>query len=203
MDLSFPENFSVNCAIDKNFYCGEPIKLTYPTIDMLAERVSNLGVGCKLWKKDLQRFFRQLPLCPRDYSLIGFCWKQLLFFDRSVPMGLTSMAYAVQRSTNCISYIHKAAGYWCLNYLDDFGSAELEENAWKSYNYLGLVLEQIGIKEAKSKAVAPTMRMEFLGNMVDYIKMTIEVSEDHLLELDLLLKKWTTKPSTRKKNFSL
>ena len=37
MDLSFPMGASVNDGIDKDWYCGTPIKLTYPTIDVLAE----------------------------------------------------------------------------------------------------------------------------------------------------------------------
>ena len=94
LDLSFPIGHSVNDGIDKNFYCGEQICLTYPTIDTLAERVATLGVGCLMWCKDLQRFFRQLPLCPWDYSLIGYRWNNMITFDKSVPMGLRSMAYA-------------------------------------------------------------------------------------------------------------
>ena len=72
LDLSFPLGSSVNDGINKDSYCGEPIKLTYPTIDTLAKRISEIGLSCRLWKKDMIRAFRQIPLCPREYSLIGY-----------------------------------------------------------------------------------------------------------------------------------
>ena len=65
MDLSFPQGRSVNYGIDKNYYCGEEVLLTYSTIDTLAKGINELGTGCRVWKKDLLRYFRQIPLCPR------------------------------------------------------------------------------------------------------------------------------------------
>ena len=64
LDLSFPEGRSVNSGINKDLYCGEPIKLVYPTIDTLCRRVAELGEKCLLWKRDLQRFFSTTPPMP-------------------------------------------------------------------------------------------------------------------------------------------
>ena len=44
LDLSFPKGRSVNDGIPKNHYCRQEIKLTYPTIDTLAQRIMQLGV---------------------------------------------------------------------------------------------------------------------------------------------------------------
>ena len=67
LDLSFPQGFSVNDGIDKDWYCGERVKLTYPTIDMLTKRVFQLGCSCRMWKRDPARAFRLLPLCPANF----------------------------------------------------------------------------------------------------------------------------------------
>ena len=69
MDLSFPIGASVNNGINKNIYCGREIDLAYPTIDTLA-RNENYPWQERLpiWKKDLLRTFRQVFLCPREYS---------------------------------------------------------------------------------------------------------------------------------------
>ena len=67
MDLSFPMGRSVNDGIDKNTYNGEQIRLTYPSIDTLAQRIAQLGPGCLIWKKDLLCYFRQVPVCLRDF----------------------------------------------------------------------------------------------------------------------------------------
>ena len=189
MDLSFPERHSVNDGINKEMYCGRKMDLTYLTIDMLAERISSLGTGCLLWKKDLLRYFRQILLCPHDFSLIGFRWRNKLYFDKMVPMGLRSAAYIAQRLTNSIVHIHRRMEYWSINYLDDFGSAEKEQDAWNSYMAMDRILRTIRVDEATEKSVEPTTRMDFLGNTVDTIKMTIEVSQDRQEELMDLLEK--------------
>ena len=121
LDLSFPQGFSVNDGIDKDWYCGERVKLTYPTIDMLTKRVFQLGCSCKMWKRDLARAFRLLPLCPANFSLIGYRWRGYLYFDKVMPMGLCSAAFVCQSVTNTITFIHEKMGHWSVNYLDDFG----------------------------------------------------------------------------------
>ena len=57
------------------------------------------------------------------------------------------------------------------------GSTELRSEAWDSFNLMTKIMRMFGIKEADEKAVTPTTRLEFLGNTVDTVKMTIEVSE--------------------------
>ena len=102
-------------------------------------------------------------------------------------MGLTSAAYVAQRTTCAITHIHRSMGFWSINYLDDFGSAEYPEVAWNSYTTMGEILKSINIAEAEEKAVPPSTRMEFLGNTVDSAKMTIEVSPHRQEELMSLL----------------
>lgn len=75
LDLSYPHGHSVNSGIDKEFYADMPIKLAYPTVNMLARRIVQLGVGYLLYKRDLSFTIRQLPLDTMDYCLIGMRWK--------------------------------------------------------------------------------------------------------------------------------
>ena len=201
MDLSFPLGHSVNDGISKFHYCGQEICLTYPTIDTLARRIVELGgqEEVRIWKKDMVRAFRQIPLCPMDYSLIGFRWRNLLFFDKVVPMGLRLAAYICQRVTSAIVNAHRQLGYWSINYLDDFGGAEKYQDAWASYNLFWKILNAIGVQEAEEKSVPPTTHMEFLGNTVDTVKQTLEVSEDRKDELMYILNEWTSKEWFTKK----
>lgn len=92
-----------------------------------------------------------------------------------MPMGLRSAAFVCQRVTNAI---HRQMGYWSINYLDDFGSAEPEQLAQKSYDAMKHLLFALGAPEAKEKLVKPCTRMEFLGNTVDTVKQTLEVSSN-------------------------
>ena len=97
LDLSFPFGNSVNDGIDKDYYCGQKVKLVYPSVDTLAERIVQLkqkhNGTVLLYKRDLSRYFRQVPLCPMDYSLIGMRWRNFLFFDKFMPMGLRSACF--------------------------------------------------------------------------------------------------------------
>ena len=201
LDLSFLQGASVNDGISKDVYCGQEINLTYPTIDTLAKRIFDLSKLGEvwMWKKDLLRAFRQINLCPMDFSLIGYRWRNLLYFDEVVPMGLRSAAYICQRLTNAVRYMHNQCGYWSLNYLDDFGSAELKHRVLDSYNLMAKIFKMLGIQEAEEKSVEPTTRMEFLGNMVDTKKFTLEVSPDRKKELFELIQKFKNKEELTKK----
>ena len=81
LDLSWPAGSSVNDGISKDFFLGEPVELTYPTVDDIADRIVQLGPGCLLFKRDLKRAYRQLPVDPFDYPLLGYSWRDKLFFD--------------------------------------------------------------------------------------------------------------------------
>ena len=161
--------------IRKFTYCGQEIRLTCPTIDTLAERIMSLG-PCSMYKRDLAQYFQQVPICPLDYSLIGMRWKGMLYFDKMMPMGLHSAAYVCQHITNAIVFVHREMGFWSINYLDDFGSAEKDEVIWASYHALGKLLEQLGVKESIEKAVPPCTKMEFLSTLVDSKNMVLSVA---------------------------
>ena len=66
--MSFPKGNSINDGIKKDQYLDENICLKYPTVYNLVEIVRNKGHGCMLFKRDLRRFYRQIPVCPKDYS---------------------------------------------------------------------------------------------------------------------------------------
>ena len=72
MNLSYSFGFSANDGITKNMYMGFQAALTYPSVDALAKRIFTIGNDCYMFKTDIERVFRQLPLDPADYPMIGF-----------------------------------------------------------------------------------------------------------------------------------
>ncbi len=48
---------------------------------------------------------------------------------RVLPMGLRSAAPICQQLTNAVTYIYNKQGWSVVNYLDDFGGAEVWEKA--------------------------------------------------------------------------
>ena len=95
LDLSFPIGKSVNDGIPKDSYLGFTAKLTFPKTDDFAFRIFQLGPGCYMFKIDLSRYFRQIPLDPGDYSLIGYVINGKIYFDKVLPMGMRSAPYIV------------------------------------------------------------------------------------------------------------
>ena len=72
MDLNFPPGSSVNDCIPQDTYLGERFKLRLPGIDWLVEFILEKGRNCLVFKKDLYRAYRQFPINPKDYNLLGF-----------------------------------------------------------------------------------------------------------------------------------
>ena len=90
-----------------------------------------------MFKRDLSRAYRQIPVDPKDYNLLGYRWKDLLFFDMALPFGLRTAALACQRTTNAVTYIYGKREYKCVNYLDDFGGADIPEKAPDAFQHWG------------------------------------------------------------------
>ena len=173
LDLSFPIGQAVNDGIPADSYMGFPIKLSFPKTDHFAFRIFQLGPRCLMFKVNLSRYFRQIPLDPGDYSLIGYVIDGEIYFDKVLPMGMRSAPYIAQRLTNEITYIIQQLEYFLLNYVDDFVGAELAQKAWAAYAALTQPLLSLGVETAKEKIVPPTTRLEFLGITLKEIKQEL------------------------------
>ena len=180
LDLSFPVGHSVNDGILKDNYLGFEAKLTFPKVDELAVRVFSLGKGCYMFKIDLSRYFRQIPLDPGDYPMIGYIIEDDIYFDKVLPMGMRSAPYIAQRISNAIAHIMEKVQYFILNYVDDFVGAETLHKVWQAFEMLTKVLRELQVDTAPDKVIAPTTRLEFLGIIFDSETMTMEVPEDKL-----------------------
>ena len=87
LDLSFPKGHSVNDGIDKNIYLGDHIELHYPNVDSFIEIIKEKGPNCLLFKRDLKRAYRQIPIDPKDDNLVGYSWLGHIFIDRLPRLG--------------------------------------------------------------------------------------------------------------------
>ena len=123
----------------------------------------------------------------------------MLYFDKVMPMSLHSAAYVCPCITNAITYMHRNMGFWSINYLDDFGSAEESHKVFRSFSSIRNLLHDIGAQEAEKKAVEPCTQMEFLGTFVDTLKMTLSITPHREIELINELDKWSKLKYARKK----
>ena len=193
LDLSFPPGKSVNDGMIKHNYLGLSAKLTFPKTDDFAHRVYQLGKGALMFKIDLHRYFRQLNLDPGDYSLVGYIIQGDLYFDKMVPMGVRTGPYIAQRVSSAITWIVQQVQYYLLNYVDDFVGAENGQKAWQAFQYLEKLLRDLQVQTSPEKIIPPTTRLEFLGTTFDSNKMTMEIPETKLIEIQTELQLWLNK----------
>jgi len=172
--------------------------LTYPTIDSIADAVVAVGAGCKLYKRDLRKAYRQFPVDPRDYPLLGYTWEGQLYFDTVLTMGLRSAAMSCQRSTYPVTWIFQRHDRLLFNYLDDFIGVSESSLATSHFLQLGQLLSSLGLEESTNKACPPSETMVCLGVQLDTINLTLSVSEERLSEIESLLQRWLDKRAAKK-----
>ncbi|XP_067655879.1 uncharacterized protein [Haliotis asinina] len=196
VDLSSDGGSGVNKWIPKDSYLGQNGKLQYPSVDDLVEIVKVKGKGCLLFKRDLKRAYRQIPVDPGDINLFGYKWQHHLFVDRVLAMGLRSAAYICQRVINAVAYIAKSENVDVVNYLDDFGGCDKPQVADTAFRKLGDVIQKCGLEEAWDKACAPTTNMIFLGSQFNTGDHTLTIDAERLREIHDLTASWLEQTHT-------
>lgn len=125
LDLSFPPGCSVNDGIPKNTFLNVPFHLTLPRSADFVNIILSKGPGSFLCKKDLKRADRQIPVDPKDYTFLGYRWRDNYYFDLVLPFELRSATMTCQHTTTAIAYMcNSELNYACINYVDDFGGME-------------------------------------------------------------------------------
>ena len=87
VDFSWPCGSSVNDGIPSGSFLGKPLELSYPTIDAIVTAIVSLRHGCLLYKQDLRKAYRQFPVDPHNYHLLGCAWNSHFYFDTVLTMG--------------------------------------------------------------------------------------------------------------------
>ncbi|CAG2195533.1 unnamed protein product [Mytilus edulis] len=203
VDLSFPEGEAVNSGIFKDRYLGDEISVSYPTVDDFIMLIKSKGQGCRMFKRDLKRAYRQLVVDPGDIHLLGYKWRGHLYYDRVLTMGLRSAAYICMRTTNAIAFICQNMGIDILNYLDDLAGCDIPSSSDDAYAKLGLILQNCGIEESIEKACPPSTKMMFIGILFDSENMTISIDTQRLSEILQLVSNWLCSTNcTKRENYN-
>ena len=199
LDLSFPPGRSVNDGIIKGQYLGEDWDLRYPSVDAFAKLVFRKGQGCLMYKRDLKRAYRQIPICPGDVRKLGYVWKGNLYLDTTLSMGVRSGALICSRVTGAIQQIFNSLGHESVVFLDDFVGADAPEQAPVAFVHLGDLLSVLGATESASKACPPHTEMVFIGVWFNSVSMTMEVTPSRLKKIMQELPSWLSRRKATRK----
>ena len=146
----------------------------------------------------LKGAFRQLPLDPSDYGLIGYTWKGQFYFDLVMPMDLHIAPYISQRVTDALRHIHSALGYLILNYIDDSGGRRKRNNLEGIPSIYTATRQPRGRNINRQNSRTHSMH-RVSGPWFNTILQTIEVTPDRMVELMEELQTWSTKQSATRK----
>ena len=206
-DATYGEG-SVNSATPGDTYMGQPINFTYPRVEDYRVMILTAGRGAWMWKRDLKRFFLQLPLDPVEYSKVAVVWRGLFFLFVCLAFGLRHSGLNGQRVSDAVSWILRNLGLETImqklfnvcNYVDDFGGVEAtEDRAKAAFEALAILLDDLGLQESKKKAVPPTTSITFLGVMFDSQRMEMSVPPDKITEIKTEIRKWLRKTTISKR----
>ena len=193
-------DWSLNENTPVKSYMGGDYSFTFPTVLDLADLIVKKGPGCLLWKRDLSRWFLQLPVDPADYDKLGFVWRGMFWWFVSYVWGCRHAGYNGQRVSSAILFIFKKLGvssvqpeFCAMVYMDDFAGCETGDRASVAFETLGNLLPKLGIQESEDKAQAPSTTMKFLGVQFDTLSMSMKIDEEKLKEITMLSKTWSRK----------
>ena len=203
-DASYGD-LSINSNTPEKEYLGEPYQFTFPTVLDLAALIVDLGPGCLLYKRDLSRWFLQLPVDPGDYDKLGIIWRGLWYFFTSFVWGCRHAGYNAQRVSTAILHILKGIGktkygtsFNAMVYIDDFAGAEVGEKAVEAYDALGSLLKDLGIEESTKKALSPSTTMVFLGVEFDTVNFCMRIGDEKMAEVKSTVDKWYRRTTATK-----
>ena len=206
-DATFGDH-SLNIATPSDSYMGQPIEFAFPTIEDFRRLILTCGRGCWIWKRDMARYFLQIPLDPAEYPLVAFVWRAELFFFLKLMFGLRNSGYNAQRISEAIAWIHQRLGletdletlFNSLVYVDDFGGCEeTEDRAKQSSEALHDLLKDLGLEESLKKEHKPSTSMPFLGVNFDTVRLEMSIPPDKLAEVGEEVSLWERKTKCTKR----
>ena len=144
IDLSWPQEASINYFTLPNVYLGTVYQIRYPTVDDITDHILSLEGPVKLYKIDLSRAFRQLHIDPSDFNLLTLRWRDAYYADTFCPFGHRSGAMACTRVTDMFRYVMTQRNDIIFNYLDDLIGCGRPGEVETAFQFLKNLLERIG-----------------------------------------------------------
>ena len=198
IDLSWPQGNSVNAGVPSDKYLGTEFVLTYPSVDNITQEVLRLGRGCKIFKVDIRRAFRHVPIDPGDVDLLGLHWKEY-FIDRSLPFGFKHGSSIFQRISDAVRCIMRQEGHGIWNYIDDFLCVSLPSKINATFDRLQELLQELGLTVSAKKLVPPSTQVTCLGIVVDTVALSVSIPTEKLTVIKSICSEWSGKQICTKK----
>ena len=197
VDLSYPHGRSVNDSISK-----ELSSIRYATVDQAVQCILDRGPGTELAKIDVEQAYRNVPVHEDDRWLLGMEWDATTYMDMTLPFGLRSAPKIFSALADALEWAFLEAGVsFSMHLLDDFltmgkgGTGECGRNL----DLMKGTCNCNGTPLKVRKTVGPSTVIEFLGIILDTIRMEMRLSEEKIRALKVLLQVWSCKRACTKR----
>ena len=200
--LSAPYGSSINDSISSQDYT-----LSYCSVDDAFVIVSSLRRGTLMAKINLRNAFRLTPVRPQDWNLLGIKWRGKFYIDTCLPFGLRSAPFLFNQLADAIhwSLQHNYNVRHVLHYLNDFftagspGSTECADNLQSMLSLCTIINAPV----KSSKIEGPSIRITFLGIVIDTDEMTAGISLERKVDLMLSIQSLRRKDKCKYQLLSL
>jgi hypothetical protein len=189
IDLSAPhdnaEHSSINDLIHK-----EDFSLSYVTVDDAIRVLKLLGTNAMMTKTDVVDAFKIVPIRPDLWPLYGVKWHNEYYFSSRLCFGSRSSPKISDFLSQAICWIltHNYSVPNVLHLLDDFLAIDTPEaTANRTMAIITLVFKRLNIALAPHKTMGPNPVMEFLGIILDSIRLEARLPQNKLERMTHML----------------
>ena len=201
VDLSAPHDNpshpSLNELINK-----EDFSLSYVTIDSAIKIIKALGKGAWLTKRDIKDALKLVPIKSSLYPFHGVKWNNKYYFYTRLVFGSRSSPKIFDTLSEAVCWILKN-NYGVVNILhllDDFLAIDAPSaDADRTMAVFTLVFKKLGIPPSLNETVGPVTEIEYLGVILDSIKMEARLPLDKVERIRNLLGTFLSRKSCTKK----
>ena len=193
--LSYPEGDSINDYIPK-----EPYALQYVRVDDAIRILLSLVPGSYMTKTDLESAFRLIPIHPGDWHLMGIYWQSQYYVDLYLPFCLRSAPFLFNQFSDVLEWIlqNNYGLQHVLHSLNDFFIAEPTRlKCLTSFSTLRRVFMTLQAPVVVSKTLGPSQELEFMGIVLDSIRLEARLPDDKLNSAGEILNSFTQRRSVR------
>lgn len=161
-----------------------------------ARAVRKAGRGCFLVKLDVEAAYKQVPVHPDDWPLLGFQWEGKWYYERVLPFGLRSSCRLWELYASALHHMLEQIpvnrGYRSvIHYVDDFlFVVEFKAEAQLLLEGALCLCRTLGLPMAESKTEGPCTKLIFLGIELDTVEMRASLPDAKLAELNELTSFW-------------
>ena len=192
--LSYPEGGSINHHIPQEF-----CTVQYQSVHTAIEIIKQLGKGALLAKTDIENAYKQIPIHPDDFELLGFMAHGQYYYDKTLPFGLSYACNLFEKFSSALQWIlhSKFSVPHCVHVLDDFlflGPPQSSE-CYSALLAFHVLAKEIGLPVKTEKTVYPTTQLTFLGLEFDTVCFEVRLPHDKLVQLKSEIKKFQDKKS--------